>query len=140
MNGNNDNPTATQFISAYRKLLHQSDILISNFSNVTSQCSSNVLTVSSVTKRKNLIHKQPTSGGEKEEEEWIEVLELQALENCGYLMDEKDTGISYVAHMLEQRLLNGTFARMATFARMFWKRTKKLVIICVSTPSEGNPA
>lgn len=47
MNGHNDNPTATQFISAYRKLLHQADDFISYLSNLTSQCSSNVLTISS---------------------------------------------------------------------------------------------
>lgn len=53
MNGSNDNPIASQFISAYRKLLHQADITISNDSNVAKQCSSNILTISSLTNPSN---------------------------------------------------------------------------------------
>lgn len=104
MNGYNENPTATQFISAYRKLLYQTDISMSDFSNVTSQNISNILTVSSVTKRSNLVLDQTISVG-NEEADWNEILELEALENCSYLTDFNDTGISYVAHMLEKRLL-----------------------------------
>lgn len=48
MNGCNDNPTAIQFKSAFRKLLHKCDIRISNSSNVSViGCTSNVLTVTS---------------------------------------------------------------------------------------------
>lgn len=104
MNGYNENPIATQFTSAYRKLLYQTDISPSNFSNVTSQGISNILTVSSVTKRSSLVldHSIP---GENEEATWNEVLDLEALENCSHLTDFNDTGISYLAHMLEKRLL-----------------------------------
>lgn len=104
MNGYNENPAPTQYVSAYRKMLYQSDILISNFSNVMSQCSSNVLTVSSVTKQSE-IAAAPSISNENEETEWTEFIEMQALDDCSYLMDYNDTGISYMAHMLEKRLL-----------------------------------
>lgn len=105
MNGSNDNPIATQFISAYRKLLHQSDILISNYSNVTSQCSSNILTISSKTQQSRLAEYKTVMEEEEEEDEWNEVLNLQSLENCNSIIDTNDSGISYVAHILERRLL-----------------------------------
>lgn len=110
MNGYNENPAPLQFVSAYRKLLYQSDILVSSYSNVMSQCSSNVLTVSSVTKQTNIvpppsISEENEKNEENEETDWDEFLELQALDDCNHLMDYNDTGVSYVAHMLEKRLL-----------------------------------
>lgn len=98
MNGYNENPMAHQFISAYRKLLHQSDILISNYSNVASQCSSNVLTVSSTTK-------QTLNTNGVVEDDWNEILDLESLENANYLTDMHDSGIAYVAKVLEDRLI-----------------------------------
>lgn len=110
MNGSNDNPTATQFMSAYRKLLHQSDILISNYSNITTQCSSNILTISSLIKgqpsqAKNITEEAINEAAE--ETEWNEVMELQSLEYCSPLIDSNDTGVLFVAHLLERRLLEG---------------------------------
>lgn len=43
---------------------------------------------------------------EVEEAEWNEVLELESWENCSPLIDTNDSGISFVAHILEQRLLS----------------------------------
>lgn len=76
---------------------------MSSFSNVISQCTSNVLTVSSVTKQSNTATR-PVSE-ENEETDWYEFVEIQALDDCSHLMDYNDTGISYVARMLEKRLL-----------------------------------
>lgn len=107
MNGSNDNPIATQFQSAYRKLLHQSDIRLSEHSNVATQGSSNVLTISSFNKQSNLVGDEFSVPPDnlKEEEEWNEFLELESLENCDHILDKSDSGISFVAHLLECRLL-----------------------------------
>lgn len=109
LNGYNDNPMALQFISAYRKLLHQIDISISSFSNVTCQGFSNIFTVSSVTKHPNTAkeHFVPERI-EEDEEEWIDALELQSYENFNHLTDTHDTGISYMANILEKRLMSGS--------------------------------
>lgn len=50
LNGYNDNPMAQQFISAYRKLWLQSDIAVSDRSNVACLETSHILYVSSRTK------------------------------------------------------------------------------------------
>lgn len=107
MNGCNDNPTPTQFKSAYRKLLHQCDIQLSDDSNVTARGSSNILTVSSFTHHSSIAEDiLPLSHTtEEEEQEWNEVLELESLENCNAIIDKNDSGISFVAYILERRLL-----------------------------------
>lgn len=51
MNGYNENPMSQQFVSAYRKLLNNYDILISDRANVIQRGTSNVLTVSSGAKK-----------------------------------------------------------------------------------------
>lgn len=60
MNGNNDNPMAHQFASAYRKILHQCEITHSPYSNVTAVANStttlvtsDILTVPSFRKRRS---------------------------------------------------------------------------------------
>lgn len=116
MNGYNDNPMATQFISAYRKMLLQCDILISETSNVSSIGTSNVLTVSSLTKgRPNShqdndysgeVHQIPSNGmaTERSLHEWHENMELEFLQN-NYITDHThDAGIAYIASALERRL------------------------------------
>lgn len=110
MNGSNDNPISTQFQSAYRKLLHQSDIRLSESSNVSVQSSSNVLTISSFSKHSNLSEDEFSlpRGTEQEEEEWNEVFELESLENCNHILDKSDSGITFIAHLLERRLLTGS--------------------------------
>lgn len=107
MNGNNDNPVATQFISAYRKLLHQSDIQISKYSNVAGQFSSNILTISSKSPSSPQGHDSSVQALEQEEAEWHEVLELESWQNCDPLIDKHDSGVSFVANILEQQLLKG---------------------------------
>lgn len=104
MNGSSDNSTPAQFISAYRKLLHNCDILISNFSNITNQLTSDILTVSSSIKPSCPAQDQIIAE-EAEAEEWNEVMELQSLDNCNAIIDAIDAGVSFVAHALEKRLL-----------------------------------
>lgn len=114
LNGHCDNPMAHQFVSAYRKLLHQSDILISSFSNVSALCSSNVLTVSSVTKRgRSILNNDLLQlSGEKtpehpntSEEIPNEYMDLDLLRSTSYLTDEThDSGILYTASLVERQL------------------------------------
>lgn len=111
MNGYNENAAPLQFISAYRKLSYQSDILLSSHSNVMEQSLSNILTISSLTKQPEQVPNHSNAAESiksvsEEQDEWNEVLELQALDNCSHLMDYNDTGISYIAHSLEKRLLS----------------------------------
>lgn len=105
MNGSNDNPIPTQFMSAYRKLLFNADISISKDSNVA-RLSSNILSVSSLT-NSSLCTIPIEDQKNDDEEEWVEVLELESLSNCNSLIDKHDSGISFVAQLLEQRLLTG---------------------------------
>lgn len=140
MNGSNDNPIATQFQSAYRKLLHQSDIRLSEKSNVSMEGSSNVLTISSFSKHsKNaeIEFSSSQSPEEEEEEEWNEVLELEALEHCNHILDKNDSGISFIAHLLEHRLLTSNI--YCDFCRdVLLKNPKVNENLCVS-PEMGRP-
>lgn len=137
MNGSNDNPVATQFISAYRKLLYQSDIQISKYSNVASQCMPNILTISSKSKSPAEEQDSLVQTAEQEETEWYEVLELESLENCDSLIDKHDSGISFVANILEQRLLKGPI--YCNFCREVLQRNKKVNDnMCVSLEN-GKP-
>lgn len=114
LNGHCDNPMANQFISAYRKLLHQSDILISSFSNVSALCSSNMLTVSSNTKRgRSILNKDSLQLNAENtpehsntlEEIPIECVDLDQLRSTSYLTDEThDSGILYTANLVERQL------------------------------------
>lgn len=107
MNGHNENPTATQFMSAYRKLLHHLDVLISDDSNVMPSNTSNVLTVSSYNDIKLCNQLDRTES--IEDEEWFELMELNDLKDMSQFTDNNnDAGISYVPHILEKRLLSGT--------------------------------
>lgn len=51
MNGYNENPMSQQFVSAYRKLLNNYDVIISDRANIIRRGTSNVLTVSSGAKK-----------------------------------------------------------------------------------------
>lgn len=111
MNGHNDNPIASQFISAYKKLLHQSDITISQQSNVDSQCTSNILTISSrcTTSKHQSEDENETNAAEVVEvdynlEDWCEHLEFELLQNNSWSGNIQDSGIAYAANLLEQRL------------------------------------
>lgn len=106
LNGHNDNPTAPQFCSAYRKLLFDGDIVLSEGSNVDALCSSNVLTVSSTIK-------QPTDIVPLDELQIEEELASFEPDMFQFEMEEiveqfhdtsKDPGIAHIANELGLRL------------------------------------
>lgn len=116
MNGYNDNPMALQFVSAYRKLLHQADILISEKSNVECMGPSHILTVSSLTNRRSTLEKDINEHGNQleiepddDEREIQEEFQMQLLENNSYLTDNiQDSGVAYIANLIEQRLITSS--------------------------------
>lgn len=115
MNGDNDNPTTVQFLSAYRKLLFNSDVLLSKYSNVRAISSSNLLTVPSsirrstlqkdVAQHNRLFESVALSSEQEEIEEWQEALEWDQLTHSDYLTGGTiDSGIAYTANIIEKRL------------------------------------
>lgn len=117
MNGSNDNPTALQFLSAYRKLLFNADIQVSKYSNVRAIVSSNILTIPSFTQRstleKDVVEHSglcvsvATSLSPEQEltEEWQEALEWEQISQSDYLTGGIiDCGIAFVANIIEKRL------------------------------------
>ncbi|XP_031639384.1 uncharacterized protein LOC116351424 [Contarinia nasturtii] len=112
MNGHNDNPTVQQFSSAYKKLLHQSDIRLSGCSNISLGCASNILSVSS---RRGKLHDdlsgdvpvQNVSDGETNNDYLYELDGLERIGRCNHITDNMhDAGISFVAQSIENRMLN----------------------------------
>lgn len=117
MNGNSDNPMAHQFTSAYRKLLHQSDITLSVYANVTAIASSNILTVASFQKRRPVLQSDINEYRDEPEydnqsflmecasNEANEFLEYDQISGGDYLSDStQDTGIVYMANCIERQL------------------------------------
>lgn len=102
LNGYCDNPSAQQFSSAYRKLLYTADVTISEQSNVTLRCTSNILTVSS---RHSTMGFQPDLININQIEN-IEDLDLELEEEIMDKFNDKarDPGIAHVANELELRL------------------------------------
>lgn len=112
-NGSNDNPTVQQFEAAFRKLLHQSDVLISSQSNVeivdkyssTMDITSNILTISS--RRPKLNDpidddntEESTDGNQETDDNFLEAIERDGLTDLF-----NDSGISFLAFKLEEKLL-----------------------------------
>lgn len=118
MNGNNDNPMPHQFTSAYRKLQLQCDIPVSAFSNVTSLVSSNVLTISSIPKRRSMLNKDVDDFRNAFQGEFqsllpsssldtgsVEFLEWEQILAGDYLTDKlQDPGIVFAANIIERKL------------------------------------
>lgn len=117
MNGFNDNPMAQQFISAYRKLLLQSDVSISGCANVLRRGTSNVLIVTSGSKRlanleedvakhsNQIVRHEEVTPSSQSNEDLLELFELELLEDNAYLSDNmQDVGVCYIANIIERRL------------------------------------
>lgn len=115
LNGHNDNPTAVQFLSAYRKLLFNHDIPHSKYSNVRIEVSTNLLNIPSSTRRSNLmkdvaeydaiLQNAALTSEQEEDEEWVEALEWDQLVQSDYLNGGTiDSGIAYTANIIEKRL------------------------------------
>lgn len=120
MNGSNDNPTASQFISAFRKLMCTWDIDLSEYSNVRAIIDSNVLTIPSYPRKSKYdietsmrifesaaaqpdlaMHINP------ELREWQESYEWSQLSQNNHLIDTRiDFGIAFTANKIEQQLIH----------------------------------
>lgn len=106
LNGHNDNPNAQQFCSAYRKLLFEADLVLSDRSNVEARCISNVLKVSSSSSRpKKCAQMNPIQIDEELADIDPDPLDFE-MEVIIELLDDNtcDPGIAYVANELELRL------------------------------------
>lgn len=121
LNGPNDNPMAHQFVSAYRKILHQCETTHSPYSNVTALANSaiglitsDILTVPSfMTNRLKLPEKQTLFPSfENPTKEMLsslamshEILDWEQLMQSEYLTDDiQDAGIVFAAKSIESRL------------------------------------
>lgn len=119
MNGNNDNPMAHQFTSAYRKILHQCEIIHSPYSNVTALANadatlitSDILTIPSFRKsRSRLQGDVECYSNQSENESQLvpqnshEFLDWELVMGRDYLTDNtQDSGIVYLANSIESRL------------------------------------
>lgn len=123
LNGQNDNPMPHQFVSAYRKILHQCEVTHSPYSNVSALAnstvgliSSDILTVPSFMKNRLKLTEQQTSFSSFEnptseiQSSLIashETLDWEQLIQTEYLTDNvQDSGIVFAAKSIESRLTN----------------------------------
>lgn len=122
MNGNNDNPMCHQFISAYRKILHQCEITNSPYANIQAQAISNpaslvtsdILTIPSTRNRRSTLMDDVNEfsqqlnppdiyhdGNEFEEEYEFELI-MENNQNS-YLSDStNNSGIAHIANIIEK--------------------------------------
>lgn len=140
MNGCNDNPTAIQFKSAIRKLLHKCDIRISSSSNVAAiGCASNVLTVTS--RRAQLyddlggyITNPPSDNIDGDDE----LRGLEELEKSIHVTElPRFASIAFVANMIENRLLSNNKIACEFCVRTFNENAKIDSQFCL--PGRKNP-
>lgn len=140
MNGFNENPMSQQFISAYRKLLNNSDISITDRANVISRGEFNVLTVSSGAKKFGNLQKDvaeysdrtvhvhlkkkndPFSQSNEDEDE---LFDSELLENNNYLSDNLyDIGVCYISNLIERRLTTCKQINCGYCAKVFIENEK----------------
>lgn len=139
-NGNNDNPNAVQFQSAYKKLLFNCDIGISSSSNVAIiGCTSNVLSVSS--RREKLYDdldgdiEQPIQLPYDEMHDISNDLSgLEDLERSIHLTDNIHmAGITFVANAIENRVLTCNNISCEFCIRMLENDEKVDALSCINT-------
>lgn len=120
MNGSNDNPTASQFVSAYRKLMCTWDIDLSEYSNVRAVTSSNVLTVPSYPRKAKIdiettmqifesaaIDPDFTMNTHPELQEWRESIEWDQISQNSHLVEGQiDFGVAFTANKIGQQLIH----------------------------------
>lgn len=109
LNGFNDNPTAQQFMAAFRKLLAFNAILCSKFSNCTeqeapSQPFANILFVSSRPSIAEEVSDEDVSSGELEAL-YQKISEIEVMENSPLLDNLQDVTVAYIAAVIEQRIV-----------------------------------
>lgn len=162
MNGSNDNPMAYQFISAYRKILHQCEKTHSPYSNVhaiatcdaAALVSSNILTIPSTRNRRctleedvNQFINRPDGQiiqaelGESEQE-FEETYEFELIvrnSQSGLLSDStNNSGIAHIANSIEQKLLNCSQIYCNVCLKVLEKNQKVDDKLCIN-PTQGKP-
>lgn len=102
--GSNDNPTAEQFASAYRKVVINQDIKASKHSNCRDSLSLDIFTVSS---RRSKISDNDASS----EEISVDSTQAKCTVNDGYeLTDLENVSVAYLAGLIEAKIeQNGRF-------------------------------
>lgn len=154
MNGNNDNPMAHQFASAYRKILHQCEITHSPYSNVTAVANStttlvtsDILTVPSFRKRRSKLqddvmlftNRAEQHNLEQDVEESHEFLDWELLEGRDYLTDKtQDFGIVYMANIIESKLTSCDQIYCESCIQLL-QNSRKIDDFCTNTES-GKPS
>lgn len=146
MNGYSDNPTAVQFNSAYRKLLHRCDIQVSALSNVKELVSSNVLTVPSFLKRRSTLEDDVDEYNDEQlkvamiapiDNEWDESLEWNHLQDINYLTEgSEDCGIVYAANIIEQKLITSKYVYCQDYIEVLKINKKVDEKACIGTHNE----
>lgn len=121
MNGNNDNPMAHQFISAYRKILHQCETTHSLYANVkaldgsssTSLVTSGILTIPSTRNLRSRLQQDVQQqndlllrhSSESVMQESNDFLNWELLNEMDYLTDStQNAGIVHMAQHIENKL------------------------------------
>lgn len=145
MNGYNENPMSQQFVSAYRKLLNNYDVLISERANIIRRGTSNVLTVSSGAKKygsleKDVIeysdetfHIEEVNSSLQENEAEEELFDLELLESSDHISDNlQDVGVCYLANIIERRLTTCKYINCNFCPQVFIANEKINQNACVS--------
>lgn len=107
MDGCNDNPTAQQFTASYRKLSHQSDVSLSEASNIGVKCCSDILRIPSMLKQSRDQEQSSRTGGQPNAQNEDDILNrVIGDDREGETIDyTNDAGISFVAAVIEKRVL-----------------------------------
>lgn len=163
MNGSNDNPMPHQFMSAFRKILHQCDITHSPYANIkalavsnpASLVASDILTIPSTrNRRSNLVEdvsqfsQQPDlsdgqtvaqNNADNEFEESYEFELIMQNNQNGYLSDStNNSGIAHIANSIEQKLLNCPQIYCYVCVEVLKKNQKVDDKVCINT-KQGIP-
>lgn len=105
LNGNCENPPATMFTSALRKILIHNDIVSSKHSNCEDNL--NILTVSSQTKGPNILPNLSIDVDRHQLEEDNEYLQAMSLNENDFLMDcTQEATIASIASSIEHKIKN----------------------------------
>lgn len=133
-NGCNDNPTVKQFVSSYRMLLHDVDVIISARSNCMQICHSDTLTISSRTQRgknePNGISNTETFDLELE----TDFYEMEQYANDNHLIEQVNlAGIAHIASIIEHRLFSCGQIHCSFCALVFSENEKVDNTIHIST-------
>lgn len=134
MHGCNDNPTAQQFTASYRKLCHQSDVMLSAGSNIGVTCCSNILKVPS---KQSRVQDQSCETEDRLNAQHTNDI-LSSVMGCDRNVERidftNDAGISFVAAIIEKRVLKSDI-RCYSCIRVIEQNEKVADEFCLSASS-----